>query len=136
VVAKKVRKRSRMALLPLTAWQMLFGTIMLVVVDLAVPAPPLQVTTWLVVAIAYIAIVGTGLGWLLWMYALDNLPAGIAGLGALVIPAVGVVAAWIQLGEQPPGNELAGMLVIAAALGLLAAAGIAHGGGRAVARVR
>jgi drug/metabolite transporter (DMT)-like permease len=136
VVAKKLRKRSRMALLPLTALQMLFGAIGLVALDLAVPAPPLHFTAWLVVAVAYIAVVGTGLAWLLWMYVLDNLPAGVAGLGSLAIPAVGVIAAWLQLGERPPANELAGMLVIAAALGLLAAAGIAQGRGRPVARVR
>jgi drug/metabolite transporter (DMT)-like permease len=136
VVAKILRKRSDLSLMSLTAWQMLFGTLVLIVVDLAVPAPPLRYTPWLALAVAYIAIIGTGIAWLLWMYALDNLPAGVAGLGALAIPAVGVLAAWIQLGERPPPHELGGMALIAVALGLLAMAGIAQGRGRRVVRVR
>jgi drug/metabolite transporter (DMT)-like permease len=136
VVAKILRKRSDMSLMSLTAWQMLFGALVLIVVDLAVPAPPLRYTPWLALAVAYIAIIGTGIAWLLWMYALDNLPAGVAGLGALAIPAVGVLAAWLQLGERPPPHELGGMALIAVALGLLAMAGIAHGRGRRVVRVR
>jgi drug/metabolite transporter (DMT)-like permease len=127
VVAKLLRKRSDIGLLSLTAWQMAFGAIALVIVDLAVPAPPMHGALWLVVAVAYLAVIGTGFAWLLWMYVLDNLPAGIAGLGSLAIPAVGVIAAWLQLGERPPAHEIAGMLVVAAALGLLALAGIARG---------
>jgi len=136
VVTKKLRKRSSIGLLPLTAWQMAFGAVVLVLVDLAVPAAPMHGATWLVVAVAYMAVVGTGFAWLLWMYVLDNLPAGIAGLGSLAIPAVGVIAAWIQLAERPPVHELAGMLVIAAALALLALAGVAHARGRGPVRLR
>lgn len=126
VVAKRLRRgAASMELLPLTAWQMLFGSVVLVIVAAAVPAPPMNVAPYLVVAVAWTAVVGTGIAWLLWMYVLDNLPAGIAGLGSLAIPAVGVLAAWLELGERPPAHELAGMLVIAAALALLAMAGIA-----------
>jgi drug/metabolite transporter (DMT)-like permease len=136
VVVKMLRRRSDIGLLSLTAWQMAFGAIALVIVDLAVPAPPMHGALWLVVAVAYLAVIGTGLSWLLWMYVLDNLPAGIAGLGSLAIPAVGVIAAWLQLGERPPAHEIAGMLVIAAALGLLALAGIARGHRHPPVRVR
>jgi len=47
------------------------------------------------------------------------LPAWVAGLASLVVPAVGVLAAWIELGEKPSGAELLGMLLIALALLLL-----------------
>jgi drug/metabolite transporter (DMT)-like permease len=131
IVAKIVRRDRRVDLLALTAWQMLFGTIFLVLIDLAVPAPPLAFAPQLAWAVAYASVLGTGLAWLLWMYVLDNLPAGIAGLGTLAIPAVGVLAAWLQLGERPHATELAGMLAIAVALAMLAVPGM-----RAAARER
>jgi drug/metabolite transporter (DMT)-like permease len=115
---------------------MLFGTIVLCVIALAVPAPPVRWAPYLVFAVAYVAVIGTGIAWLLWMYVLDNLPAGVAGLGSLAIPAVSVLAAWLELGERPPAHELAGMLVIAAALGLLAIAGIVETRGRPLVRLR
>ena len=136
VVAKRLRQRTRMDLLALTAWQMLFGAILLVAVALVVPAAPVRWEPYLFVAVGYTAVVGTGLAWLVWMYVLDNLPAGIAGLGSLAIPAVGVLAAWLELGERPPPHELVGMLVIAAALCVLGARGILDARGRAERHVR
>ena len=130
IVAKRLRQCTRMNLLALTAWQMLFGTVLLVVIDIAVPAAPLRMAPYLLFAVAYTAVIGTGLAWLLWMYVLDQLPAGIAGLGSLAIPAIGVLAAWLELGERPPAHEIAGMLVVAAALGLLAARGLVESRGR------
>jgi drug/metabolite transporter (DMT)-like permease len=81
-------------------------------------------STGLVLTVAYTAVVGTGLAWLLWLYVLDKLPAGIAGLGSLAIPAIGVLSAWLQLGERPRTSELSGMMLIVIALGLLARVGM------------
>lgn len=126
IVAKKLRARFDAELLSLTAWQMAFGAVALAVVALIVPAPPIIISGYLVAAVAYTAILGTGLAWLMWLYILDALPAGIAGMGSLAIPAVGVLAAWVQLGERPHATEIAGMLAIAVALALLAMAGLRH----------
>ncbi|HMO47714.1 MAG TPA: DMT family transporter [Rubrivivax sp.] len=123
IVAKKLRERHQVDLLSLTAWQMLFGSLVLVVVALAVPAPPLVVSAELVALTAFIAIFGTGLGWLMWLYVLDQMPASTAGLGSLAIPAIGVLASWLQLGERPGVAEFAGMLLIIAGLALLSFAG-------------
>jgi drug/metabolite transporter (DMT)-like permease len=124
IVAKRLRASVDVDLLSLTAWQLLFGAVVLVVVALLVPAPPLAIGTPLVLAVAYTAFLGTGLAWLLWMYVLDSLPTGVAGLGSLAIPAIGVLCAWLQLGERPRTSELLGMILIAAALALLAAVGM------------
>ena len=43
----------------------------------------------------------------------------MAGLSTLVVPGVGVVSAWIQLGERPSMLEAAGMALIGCALALL-----------------
>ena len=62
--------------------------------------------------------------WVLWLYALRALTAGAAGLGTLAIPVVGVLAAWLQLGERPGVVEAAGMALIVSALAVLAVRGI------------
>jgi drug/metabolite transporter (DMT)-like permease len=66
------------------------------------------------------SLLATAIGWWLWTSVLARMPAGITGLNALGIPVVAVLASAIQLGERPPAPEIAGMLMIAAALALLA----------------
>jgi drug/metabolite transporter (DMT)-like permease len=134
IVAKRLRARVSIDLISLTAWQLLFGSVALVIVAVVVPAPPLVLSTGLFMTVAYTAVVGTGFAWLLWLYVLDKLPAGIAGLGSLAIPAVGVLSAWLQLGERPRTSELTGMVLIAIALALLARVGMRQLGTRRAAR--
>jgi drug/metabolite transporter (DMT)-like permease len=124
IVVKRLRRDTEVDLLSLTAWQLALGALVLVVIALMVPAPPLAYGGYLVFAVAYTAIIGTGIAWLLWMYVLDNLPAGIAGLASLAVPALGVLAAWVELGERPRQAEWSGMMMIAAALALLAVPGL------------
>jgi drug/metabolite transporter (DMT)-like permease len=61
--------------------------------------------------------------WMLFYYALARLPAGLAGLGTLATPVIGVAAAWLHFGKRPSGQDSAGMLLIAAGLLLLAVPG-------------
>ncbi len=67
-------------------------------------------------ALIYTVIPGTAITTLLWLFVLNRLLAGTAGLGLLLNPVVGVLAAWIQLGEQPGAMEAVGMLIVALAL--------------------
>jgi len=60
---------------------------------------------------------------MLFYYALARLPAGLAGLGTLATPVIGVITAWIHFGERPTGQDAGGMLLIAVGLGLLALGG-------------
>jgi drug/metabolite transporter (DMT)-like permease len=120
IVAKKLGKRKDIQLLSLTAWQMLFGVIPLVILAWAIPSRPIEWSGYFVFALAYAGILATVIGWLLWLYVLNHLPAGTASINALAIPVVAVLGAWIQLGEKPDLFELAGMLTIAAALTMVA----------------
>ena len=56
---------------------------------------------------------------LLWLYILHRLPTTISSLSSLLVPIVGVVAAWIQLGERPSVAEGIGMVLILVALAVL-----------------
>ncbi|UBF27813.1 DMT family transporter [Kovacikia minuta CCNUW1] len=116
IVAKKLRQTVDLDLLSFTAWQMLFAAVPLILVALLVPAAPINWTPQFVFALIYNVIPGTAIATLLWLFVLNQLPAGTAGLGLLLNPIVAVFSAWIQLGEQPGLVESVGMLLIAIAL--------------------
>lgn len=121
IVAKRLRDRVRVDLLSLTAWQMLLGSLVLVAIALLVASEPILFTPYFIGALIYNAIFATAIAWVLWLFVLEALPAGMAGLGMLIVPATGVLAAWLELGETPSRAELAGMLLIAVALVVLCA---------------
>ena len=118
ILAKRLRRDHDFDLLALTAWQMLFGALALCIVALLLPSRPIDPTPYFYGALAFNAVLATGLAWLLWLYILQHLSAGMAGLSALGIPMVGVLAGWIELGERPSAAEFAGMLLIGGALAL------------------
>lgn len=103
----------------LTAWQMLLGSLVLVVLAWLLSARPVQWTPYFWFLLGYGTLFGTVLGWALWFYVLRLLPAGIAGLSVMAIPAIGVLSSRLQLGEQPGTVESAGMLLIGASLAVL-----------------
>lgn len=115
VWAKRLRKRYDVDLLSLTAWQLLWGTIPLVVLMLALGGA-IHWTPSFLAAMAFMSVGGAALGWFLWMFILSRLPAGVAGIASLATPVVGVIAAAIQLHEIPSRTELIGMALIVAAL--------------------
>lgn len=125
ILAKKLHKRApNMDLLSFTAWQMLFGSLPLVALAFLVPAKPIEWSDTLIAATLFNVILANGLGWWLWLYALQRLPAGVASMNSLLIPVIAVLAAWIQIGEVPSFYEGMGMLLIACALVTISVVGI------------
>ena len=121
VQAKRMRRDHQYDLLALTACQMLFGALAVCVVAVLHPSRPIDPTPYFFGAVVFNAVFATGLAWLLWLFILNNLSAGMAGLSALGIPMIGVLAGWIELGERPSTAEFAGMLLIGGALALTSA---------------
>ncbi|MBN1320823.1 MAG: EamA family transporter, partial [Thermoleophilia bacterium] len=78
-------------------------------------------------ALLYNVVIASAFAYVAWLYVLHNLSAGTAGISSLAIPVVGVVTAWIQLGEQPDALEAVGMGLILAALAILTALGLRAG---------
>ncbi len=116
LVAKKLNQKQALDLLSFTAWQLLFGSLPLIIISLLVPTPPINWSGELIAALIYNVLPGTAIAWLLWLYGLRNLSAGSAGLTALATPVIGVLAAWLHLGEIPKPTESVGMLLIFVAL--------------------
>ncbi len=98
---KRYYHRSQPDLLNLTAWQMLYGGLLLA--GIALWAEPFAVNPtpnffW---ALLYNVLLAGALGWLLWVYSLHHLPTWVAGFGVLLVPGIGVLSAWLVLGETP-----------------------------------
>jgi drug/metabolite transporter (DMT)-like permease len=120
VMIKSFQGKTESHLLTLTFWQMLLCSGLLFTTGSLVGTPPVQWSWMFAFTIAYSAILASSFAWILFYFALARLPAGIAGLGTLATPVIGVAAAWLQFGERPSAAELSGMALIAAGLALLA----------------
>jgi len=119
VWTKRLFQRGSVGALSLTAWQMAIGTLGVVVVALLVPERPIEWSGWFIAALAYNAVLASGLAWLLWSLVVERLPANIAGLSSLVIPIAGIGLAWWLLGERPSATEAIGIVLIGLALALV-----------------
>jgi drug/metabolite transporter (DMT)-like permease len=116
VLTKRMFQRHAVAPLRLTAWQSLFGAIVVVLVALIVPERSIEWSSELIGAVAYNAVLGSAIAWALWLFVIDRLPAGIAGMASLATPLLGVLLAWAILGERPDLDEAIGIGLIAIAL--------------------
>lgn len=120
VITKRVQREGGISILGLTAWQMLFGGIVVGIVALAVPEHATHWTGAYAGALAYNVFVASALAFFLWVFVLRQLPARDASLGTLANPVVGILAAWLQLGEVPGRAEAVGMALVILALVVLA----------------
>ncbi len=119
VFNKYLRQKVKVDLLSLTAWQLVLGGIPLLIISLCVESQPIILTPYFIGAVFYNVVLATAVAFTLWFFALQKLPAGIAGMGTLLTPIVGVLAAWIQLGEVPGKWEMIGMFLIFSGLMVL-----------------
>lgn len=118
IVLKKLTRKQPVELLSFNAWQMAFGSLPLLLASAISSDPPIHWTASFIGALAYNAVPASAVAWLLWLYALKHVSAGVAGLSGLIIPVVGLLAAAWQLGESPQPLEILGMVLILSALAL------------------
>lgn len=119
VIARKSPRHSGNSLLALTAWQMLFGALLLGALVLVLPAKPLTPSPYFWGALAYSSVLATGVAWFLWLFILERMSAGTAGISTLLVPVVGLLAGWVQLGERPDAATALGIAMILVALAAL-----------------
>jgi drug/metabolite transporter (DMT)-like permease len=128
-----VSKRFPVDAPPLTiaTWQILVGAAcatagMLAFEGVSLPHA-LKETT--VLAFLYHVLLSQALAYLLWFAILARIPAGVASLGTLMVPPVGVFGAMYILGEQPSLADFVGLvLVVGAAASVLVPSRRAHEG--------
>jgi len=119
ILVKRFRAHHDVDLLTLTTWQMLIGSIPLILLALVLPEHPTQWTLHYIVLLFVISLISTSLGWWLWIYILDSLPAWEASLSVLGTPVIAIILSTLILGEQFKRIEVMGMLLIGAGLSFL-----------------
>ena len=117
ILAKKLQARSpNLDLISLTAWQMFFGSIPIVIVALMTHTTSIEWSGYFIGALIYNSVFGNAIAWLLWLYALRHLSAGIATMTTTVCPVIAVIASSIELHEVIKSFELFGMSFIGISL--------------------
>lgn len=124
IYTKIIRRNFEFELISLTAWQMFFGAIPLALTALVVSRGHINWTPYFLIGLVYSAVISQAVALVLWFYILQELPAGVASLGALATPVVGTLVAAVQLGERPTMTELSGMILIVIGLVLLSVQGM------------
>jgi drug/metabolite transporter (DMT)-like permease len=119
VIFKRLHNQHPVEAFNFTFWQMALGLIPMAIVALALHTQPIQWTREFVLLTLLLGIVASAGGWLAWFYVLRRLPAGTTSMSSLGVPVVALVSSAIQLGERPRTTELAGMLLIGAALAIV-----------------
>lgn len=76
---------------PLASWQLVWGSIVLVPLAVALEGPPPALDLGAVLGFAYLSIIATGLAYYAWFTGLKRLPTGTVGLIGLLNPVTGVV---------------------------------------------
>ncbi len=123
VLVKRLRSQRPVDLLSLTAWQMLLGSVPLVLLALMVPGRPTDWTMYYIGILAFMAVISTALGWWLWITILDRVPAWEASLSVLGTPVVAIVSARLMMAEEFSMGEVIGILLIGGGLALLSLIG-------------
>src|SRR3954454_8648051 len=103
----------------------------LLVYSSLVPPVPLLALSWLtergepvaldasgVLALLYVVVLSTLLGFGVWAWLLGRHPASTVAPFTLLVPVVGIAAAWLALGEVPSASELIGAAVVLSGLAL------------------
>jgi len=123
VVAKRMRLGDADDLLNVSAWQMATGAAGLMLLAWLAGSKPVHWSAGFSLALGYNVMMATSLAWLLWLYALSRLPAGVSGLATLATPVISIASGWMVFGEIPSRWEAGGMATILAALALLSFTG-------------
>jgi len=125
VLVKRLRKRQPVDLLSLTAWQMLIGTVPLMLLAVMVPEHATDWTATYIGILTFMSVGSTAFCWWLWITLLDRVPAWEASLSVLGTPVVAIISARLTLGENFSFGEMAGILLIGTGLAILSLIGLA-----------
>ena len=116
VMVKQLQNRGAMDLVSMTAWQMVFGAVPILLLASQIPEAPIVWSHRFIVVLFAVSIVTSAFGWLLWLYVLNNMPAGTASMSTLAAPVIAVASSAFHTGERPALIEIFGMALITGAL--------------------
>lgn len=114
------RRGARFDPLNFLAWQMLLGVLPLTALPAILTLPATDWSVTYVLLLAYIAILSTSIGFVLWLAVLRYLPAGTASLNMFAIPVIALPSSMLIFGERLTTNEWFGIACIGAGLAIIA----------------
>jgi drug/metabolite transporter (DMT)-like permease len=103
---------------------MLYGSIPIIAIAVFTTSRPIEWTGAFIAALVYNVIPATAIAWVLWLYVLQVLPTGVAGISTLATPVIGITSAALVLGERVTATEAVGIACILAALLVLMIQGL------------
>jgi len=111
-VKKYNKKYPQVELLNLTAWQMLLGSLPILVVIVAKGMEIYEINPFFWKASFYNIIFCNALAWLLWNYGVKHLKTSEVSTISLLAPVIGSLAAFLELHEALKINEGIGLIMI------------------------
>jgi probable blue pigment (indigoidine) exporter len=99
-------------LLPLTAWQLIAGGLVVLPLAVLVEGAPPALDGPALVGFAYVAIVATAIAFVAWFAGLRHLPAGSVGLVGLLNPVTGVLLGTLVAHEAFGPAQSAGTALV------------------------
>ena len=137
VATRKARSPNPLGLL---VWSSLVPPLPLLTLSfLTERGDPVDFTASSILALLYVVVLSTLLGFGAWAWLLGRHPASTVAPFTLLVPVVGIAAAWLALNEVPSGAELIGAAVVltglALTVGLTAPRRAREAGGASPARV-
>lgn len=107
--------------LPMTAWQLVGGSVVLLPVAVLVEGAPPALTPGSALGFAYLTLVATALAYVAWFAGLRRLSPGVVGVVGLLNPVTGVVLGVALAGEAFGMPQIAGVALVLAGIVLGAA---------------
>lgn len=107
--------------LPMTAWQLVGGSIVLLPAALLVEGAPPVLTVPSALGFAYLTLVATALAYVAWFTGLRRLSPGVVGVVGLLNPVTGVVLGVAVAGEAFGAPQAVGVALVLAGIALGAA---------------
>ena len=104
--------------LPMTAWQLIGGSIVLVPAALLVEGGPPALTTSSALGFAYVTLIATALAYVAWFSGLRHLSPGVVGVVGLLNPVTGVVLGVAIAGEAFGAPQAVGIALVLAGIAL------------------
>lgn len=119
VLVKKLRSRTRVNLLSITAWSNLIGSLPIALIVAFADEPPVVWTPEFIGIMLVLTLISTAFCWWLWTSILDRVPAWEASLLVLGTPVIAIFCSRVILNEGFSGYEIAGILLVGFGLLLL-----------------
>lgn len=104
--------------LPMTAWQLIGGSVVLIPAALVVEGGPPALTVSSALGFVYVTLVATALAYVAWFAGLRHLSPGVVGLVGLLNPVTGVVLGVAIAGEAFGVPQAVGVVLVLAGITL------------------